>query len=87
MPKYYVESGELKKMIVCDDERAAAVTAFSRITDRNMKVSPVIMVSERGFGSDRFLNPVYDYTLYHHNDEPIFSTLDIMDSLNEGNSK
>ena len=79
MPKYYVESGTFKKIIntPITDTKEVAKMAFRGI-DGTMLVAPVVLVSERGFGSDRFLNPVYDYTLYHYPDEPIFSTLEVV---------
>ena len=79
MPKYYVESGYLKKIVdtPITDTKEVARMAFRGI-DRAMLVAPVVLVSERGFGSDRFLSPVYDYALYHYPDEPLFSTLEVV---------
>jgi len=50
MPKFYVTSGDLKRIIDRPDAKTAAVDSFKSMTSESVNI--VTMVSERGFDSE-----------------------------------
>tara|TARA_Y100000310_G_C20481824_1_gene715054 strand:- start:227 stop:460 length:234 start_codon:yes stop_codon:yes gene_type:complete len=56
MPKFYVESGSLKEVVVADDclnACVAALQAYSSRTDECCPLEHQFIVNERGFTADR----------------------------------
>lgn len=70
--KYYVQSGEIKTIILAEDARDACIRSVKNRIGKNTKISSMFIVSERGFALDRYPT-VIDTT------EPIFSSMDIID--------
>lgn len=49
MPKYYVESGDLKKIINAHSHKLAAINAFKTIDSSTKKLGKLTFVGEQGF--------------------------------------
>jgi hypothetical protein len=71
MAKYYVSSGDLRVTCNADDQKEAALFAFSKIKDKKVEqLGKVTVVSEVGFDSDC-------------DDDMYFVTSDLLDETNQ----
>lgn len=74
MNKYYVQSGNLKRVILSTEPFKACVRSlYDGLSKRyDITLSPSFIVSQRGFVMDRFPTQIYS-------DEEIYSTQDVYD--------
>lgn len=71
MSKYYVQSGDLKQIVVCKDPFESCLKSLYMKFDKDILISTSFVVSERGFVLDRFPLEILS-------DEEIYSSEEIM---------
>ena len=53
MAKYYIESGELKRIIEASGPISAAAIALEGAREKDLELARVLTINERGFARDR----------------------------------
>lgn len=71
MSKYYVQSGDLKKIITCKKPFESCLRSLHLTSDQDVLISTNFVVSERGFVLDRFPLEILS-------DEEIYSSEEVM---------
>ena len=71
MNKYYVQSGDIKNVIMAKSTFDACLTALDKCFNRDVMIAPSFIVSERGFVLDR--DPFWTDT-----SEYIYSSKEVM---------
>ena len=78
MPKYYVESGEIKSVIQAEDEVDACVKSLKKAlsVDESLDVGLLFVTSEKGFPLERVPLVLDTHNEKFFDSEEIFSTID-----------
>jgi len=71
MNKYYVQSGEIKTVILAKSPLDACLKALDIYFDRDIKISPSFTVSQRGFVLER-------EPFWINSDENIYSSKEVI---------
>ena len=71
MSKYYVQSGDLKKIVTCKEPFESCLKSLHLTFDQDILISTNFVVSQRGFVLDRFPLEILS-------DEEIYSSEEVM---------